>query len=73
MKGTYYSRFLQSYLTSPRSEGKADRMKRHVKLVLGARQTGKSTLLHHCARDGKNTRSINLQDRILRRRYEADE
>jgi predicted AAA+ superfamily ATPase len=73
MKDTYYSRFLQSYLIPPGSEGRADRVKRHVKLVLGARQTGKSTLLHHCARDGKSTRSINLQDRNLRRRYEAEE
>jgi len=73
MKNTYYSRFLQSYLAPSRSEGRGNTSKRHVKLVLGARQTGKSTLLHHCAHDGKNTRSINLQDRNLRRRYEADE
>lgn len=73
MNDPYYSRFLQSCLVPQRSEGNAGRTKQHVKLVLGARQTGKSTLLHHCVRDGRNTRSINLQDRTLRRRYEADE
>lgn len=73
MNDIYYSRFLQSRLGSPGSEGDTGRGKRHVKLVLGARQTGKSTLLHHGARAGKSTRSINLQDRTLRRRYEADE
>lgn len=73
MNNTYYSRFLQSYIAPPESKGKAGREKRHVKLVLGARQTGKSTLLHHCSREGKNACSINLQDRALRRRYEADD
>lgn len=73
MKNKYYSRFLQSYLVSPKAEGQDKTSKRHVRLVLGARQTGKSTLLHHCAHDGKSTLSINLQDRNLRRRYEADE
>jgi len=73
MKNTYYSRFMQSYLVPAISAGRGNATKRQVKLVLGARQTGKSTLLHHCAAGGKNTRSINLQDRSLRRRYESDE
>jgi len=73
MKDMYYSRFLQPSLHPTGSEGRTDHVKRHVELVLGARQTGKSTLLRHCAGDGRHTRSINLQDRITRRRYEADE
>lgn len=73
MKNAYYSRFLQSRLVPTGLDDKSGRAKRHVKLVLGARQTGKSTLLHHCVRDTKSTHSINLQDRNLRRRYEADE
>lgn len=42
-------------------------------LVLGARQTGKSTLLNHCIGSAKGTFYLNLQDRRLRRRYEAEE
>ena len=71
MKEAYYSRFLQARLAESRA--RAGGGKKHVRLVLGARQTGKSTLLRHCAGYGKNTRLINLQDRNLRRRYETDE
>jgi uncharacterized protein len=73
MKNTYYTRFLQSDMMPAQPKDNTSREKRHVKLVLGARQTGKSTLLRHCAHEGSNTRSINLQDRSLRRQYESDE
>lgn len=42
-------------------------------LVLGARQTGKSTLLNHTIAPSQRTFYINLQDRRLRRKYEVDE
>lgn len=73
MNDLYYSRFLQSQLASSGPKSSDRNTKRHAKLILGARQTGKSTLLRHCARNGRNTLSLNLQDRNLRRRYEADE
>ena len=81
MTDHYYSRLLQSRLSLPttRARAKANAREREkeilpkVKLVLGARQTGKSTLLGHCLPAGKRTFSLNLQDRRLRRRYEVDE
>ena len=55
------------------SETRNRRYKTKVILVLGARQTGKSTLLNHCIGKAKRIFYLNLQDRRLRRRYEADE
>lgn len=46
---------------------------RKVHLVQGARQTGKSTLLRHLIEGDGPALILNLQDRRLRRRYEADE
>jgi len=42
-------------------------------LILGARQTGKSTLLRHVIGESGQAFVVNLQDRRLRRRYEADD
>jgi predicted AAA+ superfamily ATPase len=42
-----------------------------IRLIFGARQTGKTTLLGHLLADDR-TRFYNLQDADLRRRYEAD-
>jgi predicted AAA+ superfamily ATPase len=71
MDDSYYARFLQFDVESSVSLSSASKPK--VTLVLGARQTGKSTLLNHSIGGGDRTFSINLQDRRLRRRYEADE
>ena len=69
----YYSRLLQSRFSSApsRDTGRAGKPKNMF--VLGARQTGKSTLLNHYMHRGKHVFSVNLQDRRLRRRYETDE
>lgn len=72
MSDSYYARFLQSQAALSGYKGGSRVMKRHVNLLLGARQTGKSTLLRHCAK-GQQVLSINLQDRALRRRYESDD
>ena len=71
MHDRYYSRFLQSEVAPGTPLKPASRPK--VTLVLGARQTGKSTLLNHVIGVGDKTLSINLQDRRLRRRYESDD
>lgn len=73
MPEPYYSRFLQFRLSSVRSRTSGSAAKPKVTFVLGARQTGKSTLLGHCISKEKHTFCINLQDRSLRRRYEADD
>ncbi len=72
MNDSYYSRFLQGQLSPAGRQGHGGGRKKVV-LVLGARQTGKSTLLHHCAPKDSRTFSINLQDCRQRIRYEADE
>lgn len=72
MNNRYYDRFLQTILAEP-VERKSERLATHkVNLILGARQTGKSTLLNHCLPDINRTFVINLQDRLARRRYETD-
>ena len=43
-----------------------------VKLLLGARQTGKTTLLKHSMADRQGVLFINLQDRRQRLKYERD-
>jgi predicted AAA+ superfamily ATPase len=44
-----------------------------VKLILGPRQAGKTTLLRHLVGSSSGVLELNLQDRRLRREYEADE
>ena len=72
MNEKYYCRFLQSRLSAPKPQSGRKRTRSKVVLLFGARQTGKSTLLNHCV-TGKHIFYINLQDRRLRRRYEADD
>jgi predicted AAA+ superfamily ATPase len=60
----YFHRFLSSPLRSPVSRGK-------VRLLLGARQTGKSALLNHLL-PPDDTKIFTLQDSALRRRFEQD-
>ena len=61
----YFTRFLEDKIIDKKSEKK-------VKLLLGARQTGKSTLLKHCIGSKSGLMTINLQDRRERRKYERD-
>ncbi len=67
----YYRRFLDSNLSHSPTTGNVAKAK--VLLLLGARQTGKSTLLNHVIGDKETTFAINLQDRKQRRRYESDD
>lgn len=60
----YYRRFLESPLGGRLSRNK-------VRLLLGARQTGKTMLLRHLLA-GTQTHVIDLQDGAERRRFEAD-
>lgn len=60
----YYCRHLESVLTSAISRHK-------LRLLFGARQTGKAALLRHLM-EGEGTRFFDLQDSALRRRLEAD-
>lgn len=60
----FYSRHLERALTGPISRNK-------VRLLFGARQTGKTALLQHLL-TGRRTHAINLQTSGDRRRYEAD-
>ncbi len=59
----YYSRCLEARITAPESGNK-------IKLIVGPRQSGKSTLLKHCLPSGCLT--INLQDRRERIKYERN-
>jgi predicted AAA+ superfamily ATPase len=59
----YHGRALEALLRGPISRGK-------IRLLLGARQTGKTSLLRHLLPD-PSTRIFDLQDSDLRRRYEA--
>ena len=59
-----HRRWLEAALSGPVSRGK-------VRILLGARQTGKTALLSHLLRGG-NTHVVNLQEAAARRRFEAD-
>ncbi len=72
MTDIYYSRFHDRKLSEAAERRLESGSKPKVQLVLGARQTGKSTLLEHCIAEGSDTLLLNLQDRRLRRRYEED-
>ena len=73
MTDNYYHRILENQVVQGSVVKKASGNRNKVVLVLGARQTGKSTLLNHCLVSKDRTFTINLQDRRLRRRYEADD
>lgn len=60
----YYRRHLESVLSSPVSRNK-------IRLLFGARQTGKTRLLRHLLA-GEGVRVFDLQDSTVRRRFEAD-
>ena len=60
----YYRRHLEDRLTGPVSRNK-------VRLLFGARQTGKTWLLRRLLA-GQDTRAFDLQDTAVRRRFEAD-
>ena len=60
----YNRRHLEQVLSAPVSRHK-------VRLLFGARQTGKTQLLRHLLR-GPGTRFFDLQDSAERRRFEAD-
>jgi len=64
MNELFYNRAIESRLLKHKNK---------IKLLLGPRQSGKSTLLNHYIPDTEKTLIINLQDRKLRRRYEKDE
>ncbi|MFZ2654765.1 MAG: AAA family ATPase [Victivallales bacterium] len=70
---SYYHRILEEHILPDSAGEKCSKGGRKVVLVLGARQTGKSTLLNHCLVSKDKTFTINLQDRRLRRQYESDE
>ncbi|ETR68170.1 MAG: ATPase [Candidatus Magnetoglobus multicellularis str. Araruama] len=64
MSEIFYSRAIENSLLKHNNK---------IKLLLGPRQSGKSTLLNHYIPDTEDTLIINLQDRRLRRLYEKDE
>ncbi len=64
MKNIYYNRWLEKKLKSNLSKNK-------VRLIFGARQTGKTMLLNELMPENK-TKIYNLQDSRLRRRFEKD-
>ena len=61
----YYERHLDKVITSKKSAGK-------VRLLLGPRQSGKSTLLKHSVKESADTMFINLQNRRERIKYEKN-
>jgi len=65
MNGVYYSRYIEDVISDKRSKSK-------VKLLLGSRQSGKSTMLKHCLSSEKGVMFVNLQDRRVRFKYERD-
>ena len=73
MADSYFARFQGKYMREATTRPLASGSKPKINLVLGARQTGKSTLLEHCIPAGDQTFVLNLQDRRQRRRYESDE
>ena len=60
----FYRRYLEPALTGPVSRNK-------IRLIFGARQTGKTALLRHLLRS-RGTHFVNLQESAERRRLEAD-
>jgi len=66
MSVPFYSRFLEVRLEH-RVVGPEP-----AKLVMGARQVGKTTLLRHFLADSEGILVVNLQDRRERQRYERD-
>lgn len=60
----YYRRYLETGLSSPVSRNK-------IRLLFGARQTGKTRLLHRLLA-GAGVRVFDLQESTVRRRFEAD-
>ena len=73
MSVKFYDRFLRLQLVPRKSQRTGSEDQSKVMLLLGARQTGKSTLMNCCIDRGQKTLVINLQDRRQRRRYETDE
>ena len=70
----YFYRLMEDELPGPRDDRERPGSPTKAILILGARQTGKSTLLRHWMNTaGRKTMIVNLQDRRERRRYEADE
>ena len=61
----YYKRYLEDKIMAPESGNK-------IKLLLGPRQSGKSTLLKHCLDSKSDVFMINLQDRRERIKYERN-
>lgn len=61
----YFSRYLDKTIGSPDSKNK-------VKLLLGPRQSGKTTLLMHFFSQKRKKVIINLQDRRIRIKYERN-
>ena len=61
----YYKRYLEDTIMARKSSNK-------VKLLLGPRQSGKSTLLRHCLASQSGIVTINLQDRRERIKYERN-
>jgi uncharacterized protein len=61
----YYNRYIENELNAAKSAKK-------VKLLLGPRQSGKSTLFKHCCPPGADIFYVNLQDRRERIKYERD-
>jgi len=61
----YYKRYLEDEIMARKSRNK-------IKLLLGPRQSGKSTLLKHCLASKSGIMTINLQDRRERIKYERN-
>ncbi len=61
----YYKRYLEDKIMAQKSRTK-------IKLLLGPRQSGKSTLLKHCLASKSGVMTINLQDRRERIKYERN-
>ena len=60
----FFRRYLERDLAGPLSRNK-------IRLLFGARQTGKTALLRHLLA-GEHTHFVNLQESTSRRRFEAD-
>jgi len=61
----YFTRYLEDIIMDRKSQKK-------VKLLLGPRQSGKSTLLKHCLAPASEILTVNLQDRRTRIKYERE-
>ena len=64
MNELYYNRRIENNLFKHNNK---------IKLLLGPRQSGKSTLLNHHIPDTETALIINLQNRSIRRQYEKDD